>query len=319
MKLKKIKAFYDPKTKTAIASTNSVDRMGEVINQDGWDLGNFKDNPVLLWGHDDKLPRIGLAKNLRVEKSANGSALMFEPVFNEASELARTVKQLFEEDGGTFSVGFMPLEMDGNTFTKSELLEISAVNVPANPDARVLSYKSMRSHGVSRDIAELLTGAKGAIMDELNNPDVWEVKSNNMNPLFDIFYAFCDVYFDYDTDVEDFPVMLKECIQLFGKVANGTFASPTEVTASFKQVLDKHKNQTTVEDDKAKGPSSAPSKKYHEERLSMAKVMARATEILLKDERQKALPSDERTKVIKSMKRASEIIVAQHKGELKNG
>jgi septin family protein len=34
-----------------------------------------------------------------------------------------------------FSIGFQALEKDGDTFTKSELLEISAVPVPANPEA----------------------------------------------------------------------------------------------------------------------------------------------------------------------------------------
>ena len=36
----------------AVASTNSVDRHGEIVDNNGWDLKSFKKNPVILWGHD---------------------------------------------------------------------------------------------------------------------------------------------------------------------------------------------------------------------------------------------------------------------------
>jgi len=47
-----------------------------------------------------------------------------------------------------FSVGFIPVEYEPNehgglTYKRQELLEISAVTVPANPEALMLAYKSM--------------------------------------------------------------------------------------------------------------------------------------------------------------------------------
>src|SRR3990167_7563446 len=49
-----VKASYDSKTKVAVASTSVVDRHGESINQEGWDLKSFKANPVMLWAHDHR-------------------------------------------------------------------------------------------------------------------------------------------------------------------------------------------------------------------------------------------------------------------------
>lgn len=318
---RQIKAFYDPKTKTAIASTDSVDRMGEIIDQSGWDLENFKSNPVLLWAHDDKTPRIGTAKAIRIEKANGKSALMFEPKFNEATELSRAIKEIFEEEGGTFSVGFIPMEMDGNTFTKAELLEISAVNVPANADARTLAYKSLITKGISKDIAaEVAHIDKGAIQDELEAEAAWDKKWDNMSSIREVFYAFCDVYFDSNTDVEQFGPLLTEFIALLGTISDGTYVDPDpdegEEEAGYStlsaKVLDNRKRQGKDKGNKAKAPSAA-SKKHHEERISMAKILARAADILNKNEK---LPDVDRKSVTKVIKRASDIIIEQHKGEL---
>jgi HK97 family phage prohead protease len=129
----------------AVASTGTVDRHGEVVSPDGWDLKNFKKNPVLLWGHSHEQLPIGTAKKIWVDGEGKKAKLMFEPVFHEVTELARAVKRLFE-DGilKTFSVGFKPIDADGDTYTRQELLEISAVNVPANADAMMLAYKSLK-------------------------------------------------------------------------------------------------------------------------------------------------------------------------------
>jgi phage head maturation protease len=315
-----IKAFYDPETKTAIASTDSVDRMGEVIEQSGWDLGNFKNNPVLLWAHDDRLPRIGLAQNLRIEKANGKSALMFEPKFNEATELSRAIKQIFEDEGGTFSVGFMPLEMDGNTYTKAELLEISAVNVPANQDAMMLAYRTLRQRGISAKVAKQVTGVKGAVADAVADGDMTWNKYEKMDDVFDIFYAFCDVYFAPQAKVGDFSDLLNECIGLLQQVADGTYVDPdmddVVENSLMAKVLDRRANRSKDKGNQAKVPSAAPKRKHVEERLAMAKIIAKAADILAKDEK---LPDTNRKSVIKVINRASDIMVEQHKGELNHG
>lgn len=322
-----VKAFYDPQTKTAIASTSSVDRMGEVIDQSGWDLGNFKDNPVLLWAHDDRLPRIGTAKNLRIEKANGQPALMFEPRFNEATELSRAIKQIFEEEGGTFSVGFMPLEMDGNTYTKAELLEISAVNVPANPDARTLAYKSLINKGISSDVALQISGVKkGAIQDALDKDEDLEKKNEYTSSLQEVFCAFMDVYYTPTVTSDMFTELAAEFTEIVGKIADGTYEAPDMDMAEdepmmqmslYAKVLDNRSKNNKVNANEAKEPSSAPKRnKQHEEALRMAKILAKAADILNRNEK---LPDEKRKQVTQVIKRASDIVIEQHKGELENG
>ena len=42
-----------------IMSDETIDRDGEVIKVDGWDLKNFKKNSILLWGHRHDIPGVG--------------------------------------------------------------------------------------------------------------------------------------------------------------------------------------------------------------------------------------------------------------------
>ncbi len=141
MKNKKIQALTDivEGKMTAIASTEAVDRSGDSIKVKDWDFKNFKKNPVLQAGHDyHPLSTIGIAKNIRID----GKKVLFEPVFHEITPLAREIKKMYEEKFLTaWSVGFIPAQEDGGTH---ELLEVSAVAVPANQEAITsLSQKSI--------------------------------------------------------------------------------------------------------------------------------------------------------------------------------
>lgn len=138
----------------AVASTEVEDRHGEVVEVQGWDLKNFQANPVLLWGHNHMAPAIGKATKIWVEKSQNPK-LMFKGFISEATQLGREVKQLMKEGVlNSFSVGFRPLDTDENRFTKQELLEISVVNVPANADAQMLAYKTLKGAGFDNQAIE---------------------------------------------------------------------------------------------------------------------------------------------------------------------
>lgn len=135
----------------AIASDGVVDRHGEVIDQAGWDFKNFKKNPVFLWSHNSGMgearPPIGKVKKLWFEGSGKKQRLMFQPQFDLEDSFAKDIYRKYR-DGflNAFSVGFIPLEAENNTYTKSELLEISAVPIPANPNAIVsLSKTGMKS------------------------------------------------------------------------------------------------------------------------------------------------------------------------------
>ena len=49
-----------------VISDGSLDRHGTRINPKGWDLRNFKKNPIALFGHDSRFP-IGTWENIRTE------------------------------------------------------------------------------------------------------------------------------------------------------------------------------------------------------------------------------------------------------------
>ena len=51
----------------AVASDSIVDRHGEIVSQEGWELKNFKKNPQLLWGHNSNELPIGKVKKIWFE------------------------------------------------------------------------------------------------------------------------------------------------------------------------------------------------------------------------------------------------------------
>lgn len=132
-----------------IASDETLDRHGEVIPLESWDLSKFKSNPVLLVNHDYRVENIvGKAKGIKIDEYKPGKkALIFEPVFHEITQLAKEVKQMVI-DGllNTVSVGFLRKypERDGGR-EMNELMEISFVPVPANPGAHILNTLSAKS------------------------------------------------------------------------------------------------------------------------------------------------------------------------------
>ena len=152
----------------AIASTEVEDRQNEDVEVDGWDLKNFKNNPVLLLFHDHHSLPVGKAEKIWVEKSANTKRLMFKPVFETITERGKAINELVKQGFlKTFSVGFKPLDSVDNRFTKQELLEISLVNVPANPEAMMLAYKSLKDKGFENKTIEEV-GIPSAVMARLN-------------------------------------------------------------------------------------------------------------------------------------------------------
>lgn len=115
-----------------IASTEQVARDGMVIEAQGWQLDNYRANPVFMWAHDYSRPPIG-----RVEPNINEGKLLADVTFDQADDFARQVEQKYR-DGflSAVSVGWNTLDMKpGNPprITRAELLDVSAVPVPADP------------------------------------------------------------------------------------------------------------------------------------------------------------------------------------------
>lgn len=122
-----------------VLSDESVDRMGDVIRADGWDLTAFRKNPIALMGHSHE-QILGVWENVRIEgKRLMGRLKMAKP---GTSPLVDTVRSLIDQRIlKAVSVGFQPIEAKprksggGFDFIKSALHEVSVVSVPANPNA----------------------------------------------------------------------------------------------------------------------------------------------------------------------------------------
>ena len=132
-------------TITAIVSTESVDRDGDIIRQDGWDLRHFKAHPVLLSSHNYRGLTNQIGEWTRMEvvgKELVGEARYYIGQGNPEADWGFF---LAGRDKAAFSVGFQPdmtqakeLQGDGKTsyeFKAQELLEVSQVTVPSNRQA----------------------------------------------------------------------------------------------------------------------------------------------------------------------------------------
>lgn len=118
----------------AIFSSAREDRHGDVVHQE-FDLKSFKKNPVFVDSHNyGSIEHIlGKVSKIAVKDGKLQGDVLFA-LENPKGLLAAKLAA-----GGFLnatSIGFIPREFDDEfNVLKSELLEISAVSVPANPDA----------------------------------------------------------------------------------------------------------------------------------------------------------------------------------------
>ena len=125
----------------AVCSTATPDRHGDVIDQTGWDLASFRRNPVILFMHDHADP-VARATSVGIE----GGNLVADIAFPDEGTVRRSDYVWGLIASGVVravSVGFWPLAWtplpsgNGMRITKMDLLEVSIVSVPANPDALI--------------------------------------------------------------------------------------------------------------------------------------------------------------------------------------
>jgi len=140
-----------------VMSDGSVDRMGDVIEPDGWRLDRFHRNPVALFNHNPDFP-IGTWRDVAVTKGRlTGRLELMEPVSYRLKELHQAVEAgvLRAVSVGFHSDSFEPLGKSGGIrFTEAELVECSLVSVPANPNA----LATAKALGLSRETRSLIFG-----------------------------------------------------------------------------------------------------------------------------------------------------------------
>ncbi len=141
------KSFNNEKMKRIVLSTGGVNRYGYRVLTNGINLEAFKKNPVMFFGHCTNGFPIGVWEDIKVE----GDVLSAVPKFSEVTEDSKLAKMLYEKGIlQASSIGFSvtsssddpALAIAGQryeTITACELLEVSLVGVPANPDSTVVS------------------------------------------------------------------------------------------------------------------------------------------------------------------------------------
>jgi len=164
---------------SAVVSTEDVDRDGDVIRQEGWDLSHFAAHPILLASHNYRglTNQIGEWTQMQVE----GSLLVGHAKYyiGEGNEEADWGFKLASKGRAAFSVGFVPdmskakqIEANGNIsyeFQGQELLEVSQVTVPSNPQA-LQAMKGMNLHPEVEVLVEEMLGDMAKELVEVQLP-----------------------------------------------------------------------------------------------------------------------------------------------------
>ena len=167
-------------------SKEVVDRDGDILRASGVDFSNYMKNPVFLSFHNSREFPLGKVTKFWVEGNEVKAVVYFPTLEelatdpNNASEKAKLVDFCYccYKTGmlNAVSVGFIPIEWietdNGYDILKWELLEFSAVAVPANQDAIAQAVKSFGNDFAKSFITEEKSGRKisaqtRAILDKI--------------------------------------------------------------------------------------------------------------------------------------------------------
>lgn len=159
-----------------IVATNSIDRHGEALDINGLDTKAYMDtNPVVLFGHDYSNPENVIGKALTLGKTkmvtkdgVDDGGVQLSSQFQLFTDIKDTkatlVAKLIKKGVLALSIGFVPKEIDGDTYTKSEMAEFSVVPVPANAEAAITA-RSLALKPKEKALLRLVF--KGAISSDL--------------------------------------------------------------------------------------------------------------------------------------------------------
>lgn len=145
---------------TFVASDSSRDSAGTVLNQDGWDLRRFNSNGIIGYQHkvyggwdDTENPDNIIGKGHAYIEEKDGKKRLMVDIEFEPAEINPLAEKIYQKllfgSLKAVSVGFLPIgkgafgkgdEAIGEKnetyyYAGQELLEVSVVNIPANPNA----------------------------------------------------------------------------------------------------------------------------------------------------------------------------------------
>lgn len=226
--LKEVKQW---RTFKVVASTEDSDRSWEIIKASGWDYTNFMKNPVIIANHVYKIENIvGKATSIYVKDNQ----LIIEWVFSESNPLWKLLADLYEEwMVKTVSVWFIPKSRDESNkriITSAELLELSFVAVPCNPNALSLDQKQLleenwmlEKRATSQMTPEVSEGGNSSIEDIEKSE---EISSKEILSTLNDIKALLETLVDGNTKkLSEANLVAKETLQNVARTVNQGLAS----------------------------------------------------------------------------------------------
>ncbi|MGL5077646.1 MAG: hypothetical protein ACRDBG_17720 [Waterburya sp.] len=134
----------DSSSLSFIAATEGRKRDGLSLSMDAkeWDLSAYRTNPVFLWHHNQNESHDGTPIGSAAVKFENNQ-MRADVSFDSEDEFAMKVKGKYERKFlNSVSIRWIPARISESG--KNELLEISAVPIPADPDAIQISARSFK-------------------------------------------------------------------------------------------------------------------------------------------------------------------------------
>lgn len=162
----------DERVITGIASTPSPDRDGDILEPGG---AAFRSDTPFLWQHDRSQP-IGTCTPKMVKEGLQITAKLVKPTPDMPSQLAARLDEAWASIKAGLvrglSIGFRPIEYSfldegGIRFLSWDLLEVSAVTIPANAECSIQTVKSfdrqlLAASGIQKLPVEATTSSAGA-------------------------------------------------------------------------------------------------------------------------------------------------------------
>jgi HK97 family phage prohead protease len=175
-------------------STATEDRHRDIVDQK-FKLTNFKKNPVLLDSHsyDSITDIVGKVVKIGIKDGTLKGSVEFA-LDNPKGMLAYKLAE-----GGFLnatSIGFIPLkfEDDYKRIAESELLEISVVAVPANPEALMSKLKDLVAEDTKNALECELKGVEDESNDDITEEEiVAEIRQNALDEAMEIETAIEEI------------------------------------------------------------------------------------------------------------------------------
>ena len=148
-----------------LASDETPDSYGDIVRVEGWELKRYKKNPIVLFNHQSSVP-VGHSPKTFIDEERNALLTRIKLADEGTSDFIDTLYKLMKQRiVRAVSVGFRPTKdveiirdkegfFMGLEFNGQELLEISVVSVPANPNSLALAKSWGAKESTLRRMAE---------------------------------------------------------------------------------------------------------------------------------------------------------------------